>query len=134
MAAFVEKFTQQGTGQLRDVGWASRRQQRNSDRVSQVRFGTRDVKLLIRGDRRKTASVASAQGPGDALMVLVSPPLPAQRVIKVEHPDGTKRADIGCPAENPRAKRVRPVDTSLNGIGGRRGVDAVLESSDYGVN
>src|ERR1700758_206731 len=90
LTTFVEKLTQQGPGELRNICWASGRQQRDSDRTSQVRFGAGDVELLVRGDRRKTVSVADAQRPGGLLMVLVSPPLPAQRVVEVEHPGGPK--------------------------------------------
>jgi hypothetical protein len=84
LAAFVEKLSQQRSGELRDVSWASGRRQRNSYCMSQVGFGACHVELLVRGKRRETISVAHAQRAGNPLMVLASPPLPAKCVVEVQ--------------------------------------------------
>jgi len=67
-------------------------------------FGAGEVKLLVCSDRRETVALADSERPGNPLMILVSPPLPAQGVVEVEHPDRPKGRDIGRPANDPGVK------------------------------
>ncbi|BCI90134.1 hypothetical protein NIIDMKKI_53400 [Mycobacterium kansasii] len=90
LTAFVEKLPQQRASELGDIGGATGRQQRDSDALSQVRFGAGDVELLVRGDRGKTVSVGNAECPGGLLMEWSCPLLPAKRVIEVPYPKRTK--------------------------------------------